>query len=321
MDLTMVYLLSFALLLLVAGYVLPFVANKMIARSMAWSMAIVTVFFSVWITADQSALYRMIAIVTLQLLSMKSLVIVETYQGRNLTFLQWCAFALGWFGMRPTLFEKLPSPSLPYADLVLRGFSRIFIGVLLLFASLYIEQHTPHVYFLSELMLLVGLSMILHFGILNLSTAQWRMLGVDVRELFRAPYKSKSLKEFWGKRWNMAFSEMTAIIAYKPLKNKLGPRWAMVASFLLSGLLHEIAISFPVKSGYGLPMLYFTIHGALMYLEESSDFVKKITSHKIISHLWVMAWLIVPMPLLFHSNFIAFVLKPLRDVITGLFNF
>ncbi|HEY9045299.1 MAG TPA: membrane bound O-acyl transferase family-domain-containing protein, partial [Ohtaekwangia sp.] len=142
----------------------------------------------------------------------------------------------------------------------------------------------------------------------------WRISGVDVRELFRAPYKSRSLKEFWGKRWNLAFSEMTALIAYKPLK-RFGVTTAMLASFLLSGILHEIAISFPVKAGYGMPMLYFTLHGILMYLENKSLIVQKIIADRIASHIWVLGWLVIPMPLLFHTSFIEQVMKPLREIL------
>jgi alginate O-acetyltransferase complex protein AlgI len=170
-------------------------------------------------------------------------------------------------------------------------------------------------YFLSELLLLIGLSLILHFGILNLSTAMWRLLGVDVRELFKSPYKSKSLKEFWGKRWNIAFSEMTALIVYRPLKEIISPSMAMIVSFLLSGILHEIAISFPVNSGFGLPMIYFSIHAFLIYLEGKSPLVKKIISHPVVSHVWVFLCLILPMPLLFHADFVQFVLIPLRESI------
>jgi D-alanyl-lipoteichoic acid acyltransferase DltB (MBOAT superfamily) len=140
-------------------------------------------------------------------------------------------------------------------------------------------------------------------------------MGVDVRELFRAPYRAQSLKEFWGKRWNIAFSEMTGLIAYRPLKQVISANTAMLASFLLSGLLHEIAISLPVRAGYGLPFLYFVIHGMLMYAESHSAMIQRITTHSFWSHVWVIGWLVVPMPLLFHAQFIAQVLKPLRDLL------
>lgn len=281
MDLTWLYISCYILFLLVAGYLLPFVEKKRLARTSAWVIAVVTVLVSTFATLDQSPLIRMLIIVFLQLLSMKIVVVTESFSGENrLKVFQWMAFSLGWFGMRPILFEKLPSSSLPLIPLVLKGVSRIVIGLFLLYLSTIIEPYPEaEMFFFPQLLLLIGLSLILHFGILNLSTAGWRSAGVGVSELFRSPYKSKSLKEFWGRRWNIAFSEMTALIAYRPLKDKISPNKAMIASFLLSGLLHEIAISFPVNSGYGLPLLYFTIHAFLMYIEGVSVIVKKIISH------------------------------------------
>ena len=320
MDLILAALLTWALFLLIVGYVLPYIKNIQVARIVGWTIVISTAIFSIALTTNASPTYRMIAIASLQLLSMKVIVMVEAYRGKSgLTILQWLAFALGWFGMRPNLFEVFPSKPLDgVVPFVVKGISRIVIGVLLLIASVYLQKYYAHVYFLYELVMLVGLSFILHFGILNLSTASWRFSGVDVKELFRSPYKATSLKEFWGKRWNMAFSEMTAMVVYKPLKGKYGMPLAMIASFLVSGLLHEIAISFPVKMGYGLPFLYFVLHGLAMYAEGKVEFVKQIVSNAVASHVWVFAWLILPMPLLFHHVFIVEVVEPLRDFILNI---
>jgi alginate O-acetyltransferase complex protein AlgI len=220
--------------------------------------------------------------------------------------------------MRPVLFEKLPSTSLPFHNYIWKGLSRIIAGFGLVYLSWVVEQYPmATMFFIPQLVLLAGVSLILHFGILNLSVAQWRMMGVDVSELFRAPYKAKSLKEFWGKRWNVAFSEMTALIAYRPLKEKIGIQNAVIASFLLSGILHEIAISFPVRSGYGLPMLYFAIHAIAMQIEAKSNFIQKVIRHPVYSHVWVMSLLILPMPLLFHAEFIRNVLIELRTFLIG----
>ena len=316
MDIVLIYVLSWGVFLLVAGYVLPFIQNKPLARITAWGIIIATAVFAAVITAQEPPLYRMIAIVSLQLQSMKSIVMVETYTGKpSLNPLQWLAFAQGWFGMRPRLFEAFPSKPLPgVLAFVSKGLSRIGIGLLLLLASVYVQKYIP-VYFLPEVFMLTGISFILHFGMLNLSTGGWRAAGVDVKELFRSPYKSKSVKEFWGKRWNMAFSEMTALVVYKPLKDSYGKTVAMLASFLVSGILHEIAISFPVNRGYGLPLLYFIIHGVVMYAEDQVRAVKNITVHPVWSHVWVFGWLIIPMPLLFHAAFIQQIAAPLRNQI------
>jgi hypothetical protein len=139
------------------------------------------------------------------------------------------------------------------------------------------------------------------------------LLGACRKEEIRNRFHS--LKEFWGKRWNIAFSEMTALIAYRPLKTKIGVEKAVIVSFLLSGLLHEIAISLPVRAGYGLPLIYFGIHAFAMHLEAKSPIIQKITRHKFLSHVWVMTLLVLPMPLLFHPAFMQHVLIPLRTLL------
>ncbi|MEO7989018.1 MAG: membrane bound O-acyl transferase family-domain-containing protein [Chryseolinea sp.] len=251
---------------------------------------------------------------------MKTIVMVETYRGKpTLNFFQWIVFAQGWFGMRPRLFEKFISKSLSRIKyFILTGVSRIVIGIILLALSKRIEEQITHIYFLSNLLMLAGISLILHFGILNLSTAIWRLFGVDVKELFRSPIKAKSLQEFWGKRWNLAFSEMTALVVYKPSKGNLGQTKAMMISFLVSGVLHEIAISLPVQSGYGLPLFYFLIHALAMYAEGEVLIVKRLLAHPVFSRVWVFSWLLLPMPLLFHSNFLIKVAEPIRNGILNL---
>src|SRR5688500_12026242 len=159
MDLTWLYISGYSLLLLVAGYLLPFNRQKRMARLYAWVIVIITVLLSTVFTSDQPPLVRMVTIVFLQLLSMKIVVAVESYSGGNrLKPFQWMAFALGWFGMRPVLFEKLPSPSLPFIQLVVKGVSRIVLGFFLLYLSTVLEQY-PLLsgFFLPQLLLLVGI--------------------------------------------------------------------------------------------------------------------------------------------------------------------
>lgn len=308
---------AWSLLLLCAAYFLPQMKELGTARLLAWGIVLLTAPFSLWICRDQPSLIRMFLIVWLQLLAMKIPVMVESYRGLvRLNWLQLLAFSLGWFGMRPGVFESLPSkPLVGVRALFNHGVSRIALGFCLLYGAQALELQQIKVYYLPELLMLAGLSFILHFGMLDLAAALWRQLGVNVRALFQSPYLSGSLQEFWGKRWNLAFSEMTALIAFRPLKKRIGNDGAMLLSFLLSGLLHELAISFPVNSGYGLPMTYFVLHGGAMYAEKSSPWVQQVILRPFWSHVWVMAWLILPMPLLFHEGFMVEVVRPLCDIL------
>src|SRR5690606_6961045 len=118
------------------------------------------------------------------------------------------------------------------------------------------------------LCMMIAASVILHFGIFNLMAALWQWRGIDATPLFRAPLKSRTLAEFWSRRWNLAFSEMTALVIFQPISKRLGRAAATMAAFVFSGLLHEMVISWPVGRGYGLPTLYFIIQGMVVLLTE-----------------------------------------------------
>ena len=76
-------------------------------------------------------------------------------------------------------------------------------------------------------LLMPGLSLVVHFGVFNVLAGAWRRAGVDCRPLFAPPLRSTSLGEFWGRRWNLAFSQMTALAIYQPLLRRAagGRRW------------------------------------------------------------------------------------------------
>jgi hypothetical protein len=303
---TELYFIAIILVFVIhAGYAVAYIGNVSVARLLAWSLVLFSVISVHFITLENFPILRMLAIITTTLFGMKAIVLVETYQGnQKLNYFQWLAFCTGWFGMRPHIFEKLVSPPLnDKTRLLIKGVTRVLIGLILLWLAVTFSGRRSHREVIPDFMMLIGISFILHFGVLNISTSAWRFLGVDCKELFRSPALSMSLKEFWGKRWNLAFSEMTALVVYRPLKDKMGKNAAVFTAFLFSGILHEIAISVPVNAGYGLPLLYFLIHGLLMLAEDKIEVIKKINGHKIFARLWVMGWLILPMPLLFHNEF------------------
>jgi alginate O-acetyltransferase complex protein AlgI len=163
--------------------------------------------------------------------------------------------------------------------------------------------------------LLLGISLCLHFGLFNMVTGGWRAAGYDAGPLFRAPWASGSLREFWGKRWNIAYTEMMQEAVLRPIKrnqglggtdNPVGPRAATAVIFLFSGLLHEVAISLPVQAGYGLPTAYFAIHGAATLFEQ-----RVITPGTWPARIWTGLLVLLPLPLLFHPWFLRGIVWPL----------
>src|SRR5579862_3392710 len=116
---------------------------------------------------------------------------------------------------------------------------------------------------------MIGLIFILHFGSFHLLSLAWRRAGVNAAPIMRNPLRAHSLSEFWGRRWNTAFHELAERFAFQPLRSSVGLVGATLASFGVSGLIHELVITMPARGGYGLPTAYFLFQGAAVCLERS----------------------------------------------------
>ena len=238
------------------------------------------------------AFLRMLAIIAATFLSMKIAVLAAARrEGTRLDACQTLMF-LGWFGMRPALFTRREECEGGVA-LLLKGLRAFAAG-----AILFAVAHA----FSSIYLALPALSLMLHFGVFDIVAGIYRMHGMAVTELFRSPLRARSLTEFWSRRWNIGFSEMISTLVQRPLR-RVSASGALYASFLASGLLHELAISVPVRAGYGLPTLYFLIHGALVAFEKKTA--------RTYGRLWTLFWLAAPLPLLFHPPFLRGIVWPL----------
>ena len=133
-----------------------------------------------------------------------------------------------------------------------------------------------------------------HFGISNVMTSLLWLIGIPVRPLFENPLQSKSLRDFWGARWNIAFAEMDRRLFIRPLSRRFGLRGAVFGVFVISGLLHEMAISYPAGGGWGAPLLYFCIQGLLVLAEKR---------FRLGGRIWTFVWVLAPLPILFHAPF------------------
>jgi hypothetical protein len=309
---------------LAAGFAITRLRSAGLARCAAWALVAAALATMLKLCEREPAGVRMVAVCASLLLGMKAEVSVESQAAGQprLSPLRWFAFAALWVGMRPALFARMGRPALSDAgDLIVRGLERLALGVacLLIVRAVWQEPTSglPDAGLLAGVTTLglVGLSLTLHFGLLNILAGCWRLLGVDCRALFRAPLLAGSLTEFWGRRWNLAFSEMTALGVARPLAPALGPGGAVMAAFLFSGFLHELAISVPVRAGYGGPLLYFALHGSLVLVERGLNCAgRPIQRLGWLGHVWTLGWLALPLPILFHPPFLREVVWPLLDI-------
>lgn len=306
---------------LLAGLGIGRLAPGRIARTAAWLVTIGATAGVERLCRDEPPGLRMLAIIGALLFGMKAVVTVEARTGgmARLTGWRWLGFAALWPGMRPSPFARAGSPRQPGArDLIVLGVRHAVEGLALV-AMAWLVWHRGRPTMgdgtaraMATLLLLPGLSLMVHFGIFNVVAGAWRLAGVDVRPLFRAPLAAKSLDEFWSRRWNLAFSEMTALGIYRPLIGPLGRRGATFAAFAASGLLHELAISLPVLAGFGGPMLYFLLHGLLIGVERRLERAgRPISGWGRWNRVWVIAWVLGPVFVLFHRPFLEGVVWPI----------
>lgn len=320
MNATLVHIGIFAvvnLVIVLAGY--PVLKSRKVI--IGWLMLLGSITLVHFVFLNEHPILRMLAIIATTFSAMKVIAVTEGYRKQSLTlsFKQWLIYAVGWVGMRAQPFEKLGGPTVPGgAPMVGFGISRIVAGALLIALAHAVALSgwsAGVVYVIVTVLLLVGISLILHFGFLSISAGMWRFSGVNTYYLFRQPAKALSLTEVWSKRWNIAFSEMTSVAIFRPLRHKIGPAGALLAAFLLSGLLHELALSLPVNSGYGLPTLYFLIQGLLVLAEKvMASRGVQFLNNTFVARIWVFFWLLIPMPLLFHQEFVKHILWPMAGL-------
>lgn len=250
---------------------------------------------------------RMLVIIASTLMATKILTLAAARAEGTVLRPRAMAEYLGWMGMRPALFAKKRRVDRRVAAALAIHGARVFAIGAVLFASARIVATStldlPMKRGVVTIAAMVALSLMLHFGLFDIVAGVYRFRGVPVDKLFRAPLRARSLTEFWSRRWNIGFSEMIALVVHRPVRRNAGESAALAASFLASGLLHELAISVPVRAGYGLPTVYFLLHGALVAIERRMG--------RPPGHIWTIFWLAAPLPLLFHPPFVCGIVWPL----------
>lgn len=165
---------------------------------------------------------------------------------------------------------------------------------------------------------MTGLVLMLHFGAFHLLSCAWRTAGVQARPLMHRPLAASSLADFWGRRWNTAFRDLTHRFLFQPLAARLGSRWGVATGFLFSGLVHDLVISVPAAGGYGGPTAYFALQGAATLFERSAVGRRLGLGHGWRGWLFAMVALIAPAQLLFHRPFVVGVVVPFMHALGAL---
>ncbi|MEO1857927.1 MAG: MBOAT family protein [Rubritalea sp.] len=271
-----------------------------VGRMMVWLVPLAAYVVMHFASLELPPLLRMVLLCGVLMAGMKWIVYSEWRRtcGQALPWGRWLCFGLLWFGMEPKAWVG-KRRSLQWKPDVLWGEACCLTGGILVFLMSNYE--------VTELLpLFIAMSVGFHFGILRLLTAFWRMQGFPVRALFRNPFLSRGFGDFWGKRWNLAYSQMMARAVKRPIQKKHGAKVATFSVFVISGLLHELAITVPVQAGYGLPTCFFIVQGILTTSEKRES---------LTNALFCGVSLIIGIHILFPAAFVEAVIIPARDVL------
>jgi Membrane bound O-acyl transferase family len=227
------------------------------------------------------------------------------------------AYLLAWPGMDAEAFldasQRVPPPA-PVGWL--RAIFKTILGAILLWVvARSIPQGEP---LLRGWVAMLGLILLLHFGTFQIIALLWQSVGVNAKAIMSAPLRSTSLGEFWGRRWNLGFRQLSHELIFRPLQRRLGADAAGFLVFAASGLIHDFVISLPARGGYGLPTLYFLLQGTGMTIEHSRFGKRLGLGRGGLGWSFMMAFLAAPVFLLFHPWFVMRVILPFMQAIHAL---
>ncbi len=157
---------------------------------------------------------------------------------------------------------------------------------------------------------MLGIILLLHFGTFHLLSLAWRFAGVDARPIMQAPLSATSLSDFWGRRWNLGFRQLTHRLIFQPMRTRAGIAAATLFAFFASGLIHELVISLPARGGYGFPTCYFVLQGMGVLFERSLPGKRLGLDSGTRGWLFAVFCAAAPAYLLFHPWFVRGVILP-----------
>lgn len=226
------------------------------------------------------------------------------------------AYLAAWPGMDAEAFlDANKTPGKPTALEWLWAAAKTVLGVALLWA---VARRIPEEQSLLRGWVgLFGLIFLLHFGSFHLIALFWQSVGVDAAPIMSKPILSKTLSEFWGKRWNLGFRQLAHEFIFRPLHRRTGVVVAGLLVFVVSGLIHDLVISLPARGGYGLPTGYFILQGLGVTLERSA-LGRKLGLQNGAGWIFMLIVTAAPAFWLFHPPFVLRVILPFMHAIHAL---
>lgn len=222
-------------------------------------------------------------------------------------------YLLLWPGMDAKAFLTSHCANKPKVSEWLLATCRLATGLALLWLAAHGTLTGNHI--ANAWLGMFGLTLVLHFGSFHLAALAWQRAGFPAKPLMQSPATATSLADFWGARWNTAFNKLVHDLAFRPLARRVGITWATLGVFTISGIIHELAISFPARGGYGLPLGYFILQGLGVLIERNRFGQVLGLGHGFRGWSFMFVFTAGPAYWLFHPTFVQNVVLPMLQTI------
>jgi alginate O-acetyltransferase complex protein AlgI len=285
-------------LLIGAAFVLP---NGVVRKMLGWFTLVAYILVLLLVGEYLHSWQRLFLSTIGLLLTIKIVALLQLGRDeiRSFPILGLAMYSAIWPGFDPQPFKNRNTAAESFEHKFVHGYVCFVSGLLACLAVAILQPSLGTV--LTGWAGIGALLLTIHFGFSNLLTSMMQLSGWNVRPLFEQPMRSRTLGEFWSKRWNLAFVEMDKIL-FLPVINKVvkNRAAALVGVFLVSGLLHELAINYSSGSAMGLPTLYFLLQAIVLLTQEA---VWRKRAHPILARVVTWLCIILPLPMLFTDAF------------------
>jgi hypothetical protein len=285
-------------------------------RIVAWTPLAVLPIAAVWISTNWPAWGQLWLMAVAIYAGFKWLTFATSKSARTASWPKSLGYLFLWTGMDAEAFfgSRAPENPLRWSEWAW-SIAQLSIGFLLFvgIAPHLVDSHP----IVAGWVVMTGIVSILHFGVSHLLSLIWRSFGINARHIMDKPMLARSVSDFWGRRWNLAFRDLMHRFVLRPLAPMIGVAWATVAVFVVSGLIHDAVISLTANGGWGLPTLYFMLQAGAVFVERSSLGQRIGLGHGFVGWLFAFAVIALPAGLLFHAPFIEHVVDPMVRAIPG----
>jgi len=132
------------------------------------------------------------------------------------------------------------------------------------------------------------------------SKLSWAPFRRSIPSLNDRPWRSRTLAEFWGRRWNRLFGDWFRQVCFRPFSRR--PTAAVIIAFTVSALVHEALVSVPfwvVYDGnrFGWMLGYFSVQAVGIVIER-----QWLRSCPRLNRVFVWLVVLAPVPLVLNEG-------------------